>query len=464
MNDKIVAKFGADISEVETEMIKGAKIVRYYKNAVDQVDKSDSSKGAGGFLANISKNSPKALGAVKQLAGAFGQAAAAAGLVPGIGIAAVGVAGVVAGVNLIRKHYEEIAENAKKVAEFMERAGKRNMDANKDGMTDEEKLNFARQQTKELEIQWRIAVRTGASDIEALEKREKYDEAKIELDKLIREAAKKRAEDEKKANEEHSRKADENFKADHARAEAKQKASDEEQKKIQELEELEEENARKEMALDAQVSEAGIALEEALIRAKKTGSIEDKISVEKIKKIYRDLFDQLHKQQKDNQAELDKLRYDGIWRYATLEQKITQAKKEGQAAQAKAEKDASVENLIALEKAKDKYRDLIEEAKKLSSASGGGGAGGDILGRVGLSRGADGKIRRGNVVVSEEDAARTIATRSRTERLDRESRRHRVESSFTREAQAAKNDLKNAINDAQVLIDVRDSLVPKKRT
>lgn len=89
---------------------------------------------------DMQKNMPKVLGNVKALSGALGGAAAAAGLVPGLGVAAIGVAGLLAGVNWVRQHYEDAAKAAADMLETTARIGALLRDREKIGRTESENL------------------------------------------------------------------------------------------------------------------------------------------------------------------------------------------------------------------------------------------------------------------------------------------------------------------------------------
>ena len=109
-------------------------------------------------------------------------------------------------------------------------------------------------------------------------------------------------------------------------------------------------------------------------------------------------------------AQIDQMRYDAIWANATDEQKLAQAKKEGQEAYAKAQSDASADNLLALEKARAKYNGVIDDMKGKKSAD--SSATTDPLAVGGRTRNEKGQLMRGGVVISEEDAARAEKSRA----------------------------------------------------
>lgn len=458
MSNKITATFGADVSEAEAAMLKATRATKAYERAVREVDKAEATRSSGGIIGTINSGAPKALGHVKALSGAFGQAAAAAGLVPGLGMAAIGVAGVVAGVNMIRKHYEEAAESAKRIQEYMTRSGARREEQRVAGLNDEERLQDLTNRAEDLRNLWKSAITLNLGNEEILKRREAYELAEIDRKKQIKEVNKERAEAEKRAADEARSRNDKNFEQLQRNEQRRKDAAEKEKKLSEELAKLQEENARKSLDLDGQVSEAGIAMEKAVQRAKKTGATQDKIDAEKLTAIYRELFDKLYDQQQKQEQELDQLKYDAIWRYATLEQRAAQVRKEGREAQARAEKDASAENLIALEKTKNRYRDLVDEAKKLAAQTKDAVSG--EIAKSGLTRGDDGKLRRGKVVVSEEDAARAIMTRRKAEQHTRESKRGEIETSSTREVKAGANALKKS---EDLLASIDASLKPKKR-
>jgi len=111
-------------------------------------------------------------------------------------------------------------------------------------------------------------------------------------------------------------------------------------------------------------------------------------------------------------AQIEQMRYDAIWTNATDEQKLAQAKKEGQEAYAKAQEDASAENLLALEKARAKYNGVIDDMKGKKSGVTGSGASTDPLATGGRTRNEQGRLTRNGVIISEEDAARAEKTKA----------------------------------------------------
>ena len=128
--------------------------------------------------------------------------------------------------------------------------------------------------------------------------------------------------------------------------------------------------------------------------------------------------------------EIETTRYNRIWKRATLEQKLVQAQKEGRAAQAAYDKEKTAENLLALEKAKTKWRDLKDEvdaaAKSQDNAT---KVSVDPLATNGRTRGEDGKLHLRGAVVSKEDAMRSDATRAKNAKLNQEAQRGRIRDS-----------------------------------
>jgi hypothetical protein len=119
-------------------------------------------------------------------------------------------------------------------------------------------------------------------------------------------------------------------------------------------------------------------------------------------------------------AQIEEMRYEAIWKAASDEQRLSQAKKEGQEAYAKAQADASAENLLALEKARAKYNAVIDDMKgKKSGDTGNGGTTSDTLATGGRTRNEQGKLTRNGVVISEEDAARTDKTKAENKDLEK---------------------------------------------
>jgi hypothetical protein len=119
-------------------------------------------------------------------------------------------------------------------------------------------------------------------------------------------------------------------------------------------------------------------------------------------------------------AQIEEMRYEAIWKAASDEQRLAQAKKEGQEAYAKAQADASAENLLALEKARANYNAVIDDMKgKKSGDTGSGGTTSDTLATGGRTRNEQGKLTRNGVVISEEDAARTDKTKAENKDLEK---------------------------------------------
>jgi hypothetical protein len=113
------------------------------------------------------------------------------------------------------------------------------------------------------------------------------------------------------------------------------------------------------------------------------------------------------KQEKD-EAALAEARYKHAWDNATLEQKIAQTKKEGQAAYAKAQRTQAAEDIKALGEMRIKYAELNAE-----KAGGGNGKQMDLAGEgTGRTRNEKGQLMRNGVVISEADAIRTEKTKA----------------------------------------------------
>lgn len=403
--NKITAHFGADVSEVEAGMLQATRATKRYEQAVKATAVNSSS-----MLGANSAGATKLVSNIKALAGAFGAAGAAAGLVPGIGIAAIGVAAVVKGVSMIRDHYAEIAENAKKAMEFMGRSATRFSEQRERNMDDPEKLEAAR---IDLEKKRGMLVQlNGKTELQILADREAYEIALIKFQDLTAAAKKKANEEEEKAREKHSKDEDARAKQEldnYARAaEVKKRADD----------------AAKEAA--------------------------DK-QAEEFKKMQDDHQKRME-EEANRQEEIDAARYDRAWRFATDEQKIAQVRKEGQKALDAYNKESSSENLLALEKARKKWLDLRDEINGAKKDASSGSAAGETGGRV---RGEDGKLRLRGAVVSEEDAARSDATRKRNEALNRDAMRGKI-----KDAGRVGSTEKGNKTD-ELLQQIRDSLKPK---
>ena len=126
------------------------------------------------------------------------------------------------------------------------------------------------------------------------------------------------------------------------------------------------------------------------------------------------------KRQAEAAAELAKMAEEKRQSKMTDEQKLAEVIEKGRKAQAKAEKSGLATDKLEVEKLREEYDDLTEsiKASKDAQAAGGSGASGDSkFSAIGLTRGEDGKLRRGKQIISEEDAKRTIATRERNEKF-----------------------------------------------
>jgi hypothetical protein len=368
----IKAKFGADVSEVEAKMLQATRATKAYERAVQGIAKSQPQ--GGGMFDKVTSSGPKAIETVKQLAGAFGSAGAAAGLVPGLGVAAIGVAALSAAVGYIAEEYGEAAESAKKLdgyfKEIAQKTAARNA-ANEDAaMTDAERAEYAKAQLAIKKKEWMDAAISGQDEMEVLQKRNAFDEQREKTEKAI--AAVKKGTDAEAA-----------------------KASEEEKKR-------EEERVSTWFKNQARTDKQKQDSAEADAKAKK----EQQAEFEKMQNAHQEW---MAKQEKD-EAALAEARYKHIWDNATLEQKIAETKKKGQEAYAKAQKSQSAEDIKALGDLRVKYAELNAE-----KAGGGGGKPMDLAGEgTGRTRNDKGQLMRNGVVISEEDALRTEKTKAET--------------------------------------------------
>lgn len=381
MSNGITAVIGADASQVEGEMTRATRAVNTYADAVQNAGKAGGSTSAGGgFVGQLSSNLPKVLSSVKSLSGALGQAALAAGLVPGLGVAAIGVAAVVAGVNYIRKGYEDAAKAAdelrKSTRDIMAQSAAIFRAGEDSKMSDEDRLSAAESLLKSKQAEWRVAVALGEDDLDIATKRLAFDQASAEAKKLRAKAIIDAASEESKSNKESSEMQEQDMKLWFAAQKRKE---------------------------DAEKDLADMAEKEAKDLADKNKKLDEEAS-DRNKKII------------DEQAaamkQADEMAYERKWKFATDEQKMAQAKKEGQEAFARAQFEANGENLRDLEKARKKYIDLQEA---ISGKKGGKGGGESLM--------------NNGVKVSAEDRARTNAASAQAEKYNEESKRGRIESS-----------------------------------
>jgi hypothetical protein len=143
------------------------------------------------------------------------------------------------------------------------------------------------------------------------------------------------------------------------------------------------------------------SLEEKITQEKEKAAEADRVAAEKSAEI-----------EKRAQEELASMAFDRL----SEEEQMVQILAQGREAFEKAQKSGLASDKLAVAKLREEYERLkasIEGAKKAQSPD-------DKFSRIGLTRGEDGKLRRGNRIVSEEDAMRTLQSR---EKNDRESQR-----------------------------------------
>ncbi len=364
MNDKITAHFGADVSEVEAKMLTATRATKAYERAVEGVSKA----GAGSGLA---KNLDKTNSLFGEITKKFTGGKILESVLGGVGLGG-GFAIAEKAAGLIAKYWEDAAKSAEAIAAsssestdyVLKRIGLRE--------TEEQALAKAKQRSARADL----ALRIGSEDPE-------------KQSELLRDANKAAYELEVLQKKQREKKAD-----------ADQKAADENKKRIE---------ADEKLKLDAFER---VRKEEEDIEAARKKATEDQAQA------FKQMQEDYQKRMEDErklQEQIDKERYDRIWRFATDQQKIAQVIKEGREAQAKYDADASSENLLALEMLRKKYLDLMDEINGKRGAA-----------KSGATSGADGSRTRGGVLVSAEDAARSDATSARNEKLNQDTMKGRI--------------------------------------
>jgi hypothetical protein len=390
--NKITAHFGADVSEVEAKMLQATRATKRYEQAV----KGLSSSSAGSGLANNLGKTNSLFGEItKKFTGGkiLESVLGGVGLGGGFAIAEKAAA-------LISKHWEDAAKSAEAIAKSSDEATDYVLKRIGLRETEDQALAKARQRSARADT----ALRNGSDDPEKRAELVKdAEKAAYELEVLEKKAREKKSQADKKLADE---------------------AEDRRQRDLQLFIDANERVKQDE----ERVADARKKAEEEVAKAKEKAAEEQK---------KRD------KQEQERYQEIEQMEYDRIWRRATNEQKVAQVIKEGREAQARYDKDASSENLLALEKVRKKYLDLMDEVNGKKGDGGTAGTGGD------------GSRTRGGVLVSAEDAARSDATMARNERLNRDSMGGRIRSA----RQVGSMEKGNKTD--ELLQQIRDSLKPK---
>ena len=431
MADKITTTFGADTADLEGGMMRAYRSMTQLERKTAELGKAQELAGSAGGMEKMSAGASKGIGLVKQLASAFGMAEAGALLVPGIGIAAVGVAGLSAAVRYVTKKYEEAAEAAKSIAESEERILRAKMSTANFGKTEaqlaKEKQTSAQAELDDLMASTRKTVTnkgtgeggavverklTTAEAARAAELNAQIEESKAEQWILSRKEA-KAVDDKSKAEKEARGKksAAENLATLSKITALEEEAAFEEKSDADKLKSLEAERA---MEAATQSSDLGARLA-VLELDKKIAAQRDKMA-----KAEQQNIDKAGKMQEERDKaaeEAAKIRYDYIWKNATDEQKLEQARKEGAEALARYQAKASEENLRDLNEARAKYLGIRYEMS--GKKSDGAGATTDSLATGGRTRNEKGQLIRNGVAISEEDAARTDKTKADNKDLEK---------------------------------------------
>lgn len=365
MAGKITATFGADTSEIEQKMAQGMRSIKAYEAATKGVG---SGGGFGRVTASLTKNE-RALESIKRK---FGAGDLFKGILAGVGIG-TGFAVAEKVAELISEHWKAAAESAKKVLEYAEKTTESVLKGIAAGQTDEQKLKFAEKDFSRTQSALMGAQSSVDADPEEIMRLVQLNqEAGNKVDEIRRTLAEKEKKRKEKAGEDAKKSAADDLDTTIANQVRNNDAFNNEQ------------DEKKKAAKEA--ADFFAALDEAATKAHEENT----------------------KKQADAAKRAADLRYERTWKSATDEQRLAQIIKEGKAAQAAYDKYASGENLLALEEIRKKYLDFMQEKA----------ATGTDLATGGRERGGDGKLRKGGVVISAEDAARSDATRARNLRLN----------------------------------------------
>lgn len=453
--NKITATFGADVSEVEAKMIQATRATKAYERAVKGID--DAEKRAAANRAENMSSLGKGLGEItKKFSGGKLMESLASGL--GIG-SAMQIAEKAAG--LIAGYWERAAKHAEAIAKFSDRTTDAILKQIGLRRTDDQTLALDKQKLGMLEL---IALQaelkagsewaTDADKQKAAEARANAEEARLSI--LEREKKKR-----EEIAEKTKRTAEERKQLD---KEANQLLM-EMNKVIDERGTIEAQvrNLKKEM-LDlsltdierAKVRNELLSAELELSRLNKKEDLEGAQAKAKADEDAARKKAQADEREQKALQELDQLEYDRKWRFATDEQRLAQIRKEGREAQARLDKEYNADNLLALEKLRKKYLDFIDELKKTKKELAGREKLSKELDDAGLTRGEDGKLRRGRVVVSDTDAARTISTQRRNAEFTAQARRQQI-TPAGRVGGSNGADTK----ESQLLAQIRDLLKPR---
>jgi hypothetical protein len=363
--DKITAYFGADVSEVEAKMLTATRATKAYEKAVQGVSKADAGSG-------LARNLEKTNGLFGEISKKFTGGKILESVLGGVGLGG-GFAIAEKAAAMISKHWEDAAKSAESIAKSSDEATDYVLKRIGLRETEEQALTKAQARSKRADV----ALMAGSDDPEQREKLNvEAQKAAYELEVLQKKARERKAEADKKIADE-----------------ARQRQERDVQLQLDAFERVKQQQDRE---ADAAKKNA-----EELARAKEKAAEDQK---------RRDEEEQKREQ------ELNDLIYERTWNAATDEQKLAQVIKEGRLAQKRADADASAENLIALEKVRKKYIDLMDSINGKKGAGGG-------------ADGGDGSRMRGGVKVSAEDAARSDLTSARNARLNQETQRGKIRDS-----------------------------------
>lgn len=399
MAGKITAKFGADVSDVEAKMMKATRATKAFAREVKAVD------GKG----------KKSLDFSTQLDRTNSEIGKATGLLKG-GALVAGVGMVIGQMAKFSQHAEELGDKATEAQKSAAAWG------------------------KEFEAFGNTIKGAGASVLGTLagwgrsigdKFRDPLDKAYDEVAESSEESAKRQEEALAKLREAHAKAAAEipalQAKLKGEQWETQLSSLDEYGRALTEIYHIEKQLAEMDKKPRNAVNDAKrIALEIELEKAKRRErNVSEKIVASEEEKAARDAQARADAEAKAAQTEAErqeraaeeiaKLEEEARIAAMTDEEKLADLRKKGQEAYAKAQESGLNTDKLALAELRKEYADL-EESIKAARAAGASANATDPDAKyasIGLKRGDDGKLRRGRVVISQEDADRTLADRER---------------------------------------------------
>ena len=422
MSGKITAHFGADVSEVEAGMLKAQRATKSYERAVKGVSGSGKSLDFSGELSRTNEQLAKATNLMKggailaSISAVFTAFAKLSNFSKELGSSATD------GQKSMAKWSDEAKSAGTAVTSFL---------SNAVGQVLELTRSWVGLRSAQIEAGDEIVKSTGdAADaaevrLAKAQQRAKLNESEEQALKRARDASRiadaKLSEGSSDPEKMAALKRDA-IKADGELAALEKKAGERKKEDAKKAADEAESRRKRDLGLQMDANERLRKQEEDAAEQKQKDAKEFADFFKAIDEAAVKAHEENLKNEADAQKEADDLRYARTWKFSTDEQKVAQVRKEGRAAQAAYDKNASAENLAALEKTRAKWLDLKDEIQGANKSAKGEGTE-DPSGRV---RGADGKLRRGKTIISDEDAERSDKTRARDALLNREALRGRI--------------------------------------